>query len=289
MSATKSLALGNRPSVATMVTKHIRNGKVKMATMAKLLGAPSNGGARRSTAVLKKRKATFRHKLARIQALRRIGVRTGLMARAVGTPAITYSAECVGLSDSHLEQGRSLIARASVYESGGKDIDSTLRIVDGPHGTADPAFDAHVQPIAKWALAWWQHWQTSKTLSSAFANATNKLDTCKASVWMKVTGPVTALLASAQRIGWLFEGPHTATDDLGNLFDFTLDSPAAITKAVKASVRRWRLAKIIARFPTAVPEVPDYVHPDLAYPTRTAISRLVPLGSSTPLGLSANY
>ncbi len=62
-------------------------------------------------------------------------------------------------------------------------------------GRFDPAFDAHVLPIQAWAFAWWQHWQPVQALQEALAQAIMKLAETKGSVWQRVTGPVSALVA----------------------------------------------------------------------------------------------
>ena len=67
-----------------------------------------------------------------------------------------------------------------------------------------------------------------------------------------------AMIASASRIGWKFCSPTIARDDEGRLVDCVLDSPAAIAALVRASVRRWRLARIFANFPELIPSAPDW-------------------------------
>ncbi len=220
ISAKKCVMLANRPKVARETAKKVKDAKVKKVSSAKLLGAPSAGGARRSTKVLKDRLKNFREKLKRLHALRRSGVRTQVMARAAGTPAMTYSVECMGMSDSHLDEARSIQARAAAPEGGGKAVDLVLWITDGTSGSSDPAFPAHVDPIVKWATAWWEGWQPGPTMVDAFTDANTKLNSCVSSMWHKVAGPVTALIASALRIGWFFEGPSMTTNDLGVSFDF---------------------------------------------------------------------
>ena len=38
-------------------------------------------------------------------------------------------------------------------------------VLDGPHGTMDPAFSAHEGPIKYWALAWWLNWFPAQLLN----------------------------------------------------------------------------------------------------------------------------
>ncbi len=102
----------------------------------------------------KDRTKAFRQRIARIHTLRRAGVRTAQLVRTAGTPMVTYGADVMGMGDSHLEDSRRAIARAASAEGGGKHYELVLYALDGNTGTLDPAFDAHVQPLQSWALAW---------------------------------------------------------------------------------------------------------------------------------------
>ena len=95
--------------------------KATPVRQAKLLGTASGGGRRRSLKVLAQRITNFRAKIPKLHALRKLGVRTALMARAAATPAITYGVEVCGMSDTHLDEARSVVARAAAPEGGGKD------------------------------------------------------------------------------------------------------------------------------------------------------------------------
>ena len=175
------------------------------------------------------------------------------MVRTAGTPAITYGADVLGMSSSHLNRARAMVARAAAPEGGGKDHNVVLRAIDGNSGTTDPAFDAHTKPIGTWAFAWWQNWQPRSLLQRAFDNAVAKTSSAKRSPWDVATGPTTGLVATMRRIGWEFTSAHLFADDQGNLHDLTLDPPCVVVGAVKASVRRWTLAKIFTKHPNALP------------------------------------
>ena len=62
--------------------------------------------------------------------------------------------------------------------------------------------------------------------------------------WSVVKGLVMAVVATVLRLGWHMESPHSAVDDTGATWNFKMDPPAAIKKAVKQSSRRWRLQQI---------------------------------------------
>ena len=171
------------------------------------------------------------------------------MVRAAGPPAILYGVETIGVSDSTLTSMRSSVASAVAYDAGGKNPDIVLLTCDGPTGKVDPAFLAHSYPVQYWALAWWEKWFMPDQLQEAFAEAATKLAKAKGSWWSVAAGPVTALLATLQRIGWTMPSASEAVDDLGHSWIFGLDSPAAIVKACDNAVRRWRLNRICKALP----------------------------------------
>ena len=105
ISSTKSVVVASKPSTAAKVLCRMFSKKAKPAKQAKLLGTPSGGGRRRSVKVLKDRVLKFKAKIPRIHALRRLRVRTATIARAAGTPAVTYGVETCGMSDTHFDFG----------------------------------------------------------------------------------------------------------------------------------------------------------------------------------------
>ena len=76
-------------------------------------------------------------------------------------------------------------------------------------------------------------------------------------IWARVTGLATALVATLTRLNWEWLADDVVIDDLGNELVFGLDPPSAFVAAVNASVRRWRLGRIIKMFPHVAPQFSD--------------------------------
>ena len=93
------------------------------------------------------------------------------MVRAAAPPAILYSVDTIGLSDTALKKSRVSVASAAAANAGGKNVDLTFYVLDGPAGTLDPAFDVHVNPAKFWALAIWEGWFGIDEMEQALAEA----------------------------------------------------------------------------------------------------------------------
>jgi len=260
VSDTKSKVIASTPKIAQAIVDGSTNGKVKVATITQLLGTDTAGSRQRRTQSQQQRFANYRSCKHRLRSLRQAGVNSLQMVRAAGPPAFLYGVETIGVSDSTLTNMRSSVASDVTHDAGGKNPDIALLACDGPAGKVDPAFLAHSYPVQYWALAWWEKWFTPEQLQHTFAEAAVKLDKAKASWWSVVAGPVTALLATLQRLGWSMPSASEAIDDLGSSWIFGLDSPAAIVKACDSSVRRWRLNRICKALPGLDPGRTELPH-----------------------------
>ncbi len=257
VSTKKSMVVASSYKMACNASVSAKSKVLGAKRAAKLLGTGTNGGRRRSVSFLKARMTAFKKRAPRIQRLRRAGVSSVRITRAAGTPMITYGVETTGMANTHLTQARRAIAHAVAAEAGGKNFELVLYTADGPYGTLDPAFDAHVVPLFMWAMAHWQRWQPHLALQEAADHAKDKVIKGGKAVWSTVTGPAAAVVASAHRIGWsIVGGRHIHCDD-GEELDLLLDPPVVVVQAARRAVRRWRLQNIGAALPHLVPDSPD--------------------------------
>ena len=143
----------------------------------------------------------------------------------------------------------------------GKNPDLALYALDAVGSHIDPAFDAHILPLKQWATAWWESWIDHAVLFQAWEAAERRLHERSSSVWRKVTGPVAATIATAQRLGWKLIDGRVFVDDAGQSFDCLLGSPAAITAAITRSVRRWQINRVARELPSGRPLFCDLCSP----------------------------
>ena len=254
VSTKKSVVISGKPSLAYRFTKLATSKVTKAARWAKLLGTDAAGGRRRSTKAFKNRIKQVARRVKRFHDLRRVGVNVKQMTRAAATPAISYGMDIMGLSDSALLDARRLTLRAAAPPNAGKNVDAALAALDGKDGTMDVAFDAHLLGLRHFAHAHWEGWFDSKTLTEAFQFGATRVAKAVGSPWHSVHGPITALVATLQRLGWCMPSAFEAIDDLGCSWSFVRDPPAVIVDAGKRSVRRWRYLRIIKDIPGLIPD-----------------------------------
>ena len=267
VSAKKSVVLSSRLRLAKLAALKMKVKKLRPVRAAKLLGTGVVGGRRRTTKVFQGRFKAFKKYAHRFHRLRASGTSTVGMVRAIGPPSVLYGVETMGLASTALYNTRRAFAKAGAPQAGGKNPDAVFYLLDGTTGTLDAAFEAHTAPVKHWALSWWDNWFQKEILEMAFQGAALKLAAKEEDSWARVAGPVTALIVSLGRIGWVMPSASEAIDDLGYSWSFLLDSPARILCEVRASVRRWRFARLGETHPALIPESCDVGAPSCAQGT----------------------
>jgi len=258
VSVAKSVVVGSTARVARSAAAADSSGKLSAVASAKLLGTPAAGGRKRSARIQRRRISTFKAKKEKFHKLRKMGINTTAVARTAGVPAMSYGWDTTGVADSTLRIARAAVAAAVAPEAGGKSPEVVLMLADSAGGAVDPAYAAHSLPIVQWATAHWEGWQATARMERAFLCAIGKLRSATRTVWDHVVGPVTALVATLWRLQWAVCSPVEFLDDLGDPWRMGVDPPAAVARAVKASVRRWQVRQVMIDLPIMVPEALDF-------------------------------
>jgi len=217
---------------------------------ARSLGVGLAGGRSSASHVLLARLGDFRRRLGAFGALRRLAVDTARLLRSGGVAGLTYGEASVGVQPSLLYAQRTAAAKALGDRTVGGDLDLTLAVADGASGgMADPAFQAHLQPICAWARAVWDAWLPRADVLQLAEWAKRRLLSTSRQ-WRAVCGPATATVATLARLGWSMRDGVTLVTNHDVELDLTRDSPARVQELVKAAVREWRWARVAGRIPS---------------------------------------
>ncbi len=254
LSGTKCVACGSTAALGAEVAAACRPRlQLEVARRPCSLGVGLAGGRRPASHALWKRLRAFRKRLPRFGATRRMGVSTARLLKTGGTAGLTYGEAAVGVSPTLLRAQRVAVAKALGDRTGGGDLDLTLAVADGSRGgTADPAFQAHLQPIVAWARAVWESWMPRAELLHTAAWAIRRLATAKRP-WAVVGGPAAATVASMARLGWRFRDGLTMITQTGVELLLTRDPPAMVAALVKEAFWRWRWARLERNVPQLRP------------------------------------
>ena len=251
VSRPKSLCTASSGDLGLKLQHGLRRYGIQFRWRVTSLGSSLGAGKRRNMTVTKKRLADFKKRLPRFRKLAAVGVATKRLLRTGGTAALTYGQGIFGVAPSVLLAQRRAVAAASAPSSGpcGQDLDMALAMADGSaKGRADPAYEAHLQPIGQWAEAIWDEWLPSAAMSRLVTTAARLLRRVT-SPWQNVRGPAAAMLASADRLSWQVLDHSTLVTDAGRTLQLELDPPIVIKREVMASVRRWRDRRVFAKHP----------------------------------------
>ena len=240
MSASKNVVLATRPCVGKQVQKKLSHWGVRYVNAAKMLGADSAGGMRRSTVAATQRIKGFLRRMGQFGKLRRVGVDIARLLRTGALASAQYAQACLGVADYALLQLRRAAAGIIGGSTAGKNPGMTLAAADAKLGhRSDPAFAAHADPIGNWATAVWNNLVPNQRMHRSVVAAKRVL-TCAKRPWAVVRGPAGAVVASAARLGWTVIDASTLITDEGEELLLNRDSPAMVTKKVHEAVRRWR-------------------------------------------------
>ena len=253
VSRTKTLCTASTPSVGARLANGLKEFGIQYHGRVTSLGSAMGSGRRRNATVLNKRLKAFRARAPRFRKLAAAGVCTKRLMRTGGGAALTYGQSVTGVSPYTLLQQRRAAAAVCAPAGGpcGQDLDLALVLADASStGRADPAFEAHLQPIAMWSEAVWHSWLPLTALHRIVETKLAVLATIPdRNLWHHVRGPGAALIASAWRLNWSVDTSTRLITDEGRQLDLLLDPPVVVRVEVCSAVRRWRDRNIFAKFP----------------------------------------
>ena len=243
MSKSKNVVLASNSKVGKEVEKGLEHWGVKFVRTARMLGADSGGGVRRSTVAASQRIKGLLRRMGQFGKLRKAGVDTARLLRTGALASAQFAQACLGIGDFALLQLRRAAAGIIGGSTAGKRPGMVLAAADAKLGhRADPAFAAHAEPIGSWAAAVWDNLMPRQRMGNSVVAAKRVL-TCVKRPWAAVKGPAGALVASAARLGWTVVDAGTIITDVGEELLLHRDSPAMVKKKVHAAVVRWRWEK----------------------------------------------
>ena len=253
VSDTKTFCTASSAKLGRSIAERLKNFGVQYKARVVSLGAGLGAGKRRAALMLNKRLKGFKARLPRFRKLAGMRVSTARILRTGGIAAMTYGQAVTGVPNTTLLHQRRAAARAAAPAGGGggQDLDLTLMLADGSRrGKADPAYEAHAQPIGQWAEAVWHDWLPSGALHKIIDSAKSRLAQAKsAALWHHVRGPAAATVASAQRLGWQVVSAVTLRTDEGRILHLDRDPPVVIRQECQEAVRRWRNKRIMEKLP----------------------------------------
>ena len=252
VSDTKCVCSASTDAAGRRLEERLHRYAIRYQPRVKSLGAGLGGGTRRHVGVTRTRLRDFRRRIGRFRRLRRTGVDTARLLRTGGTAAMTYGQAVMGVSDAMLlgQRRAAMAASAPAAGTAGQQLDLALMLADASRkGQADPAYQAHLDPIGAWADAVWEEWLPGPCLLRLTGQAKVKLAAARRQ-WAVVRGPAAAFVASAARLGWTVHDAFSVTTDTGMSLRLHVDPPVVIRRACHEAVWRWRMRSIERQCPS---------------------------------------
>ncbi len=111
----------------------------------------------------------------------------------------------------------------------------------------DPAVEANGRLLLQWAGAIWRACGPAATrrrsdptpvlMDASLRKATANAGKPDQGTWSAVSGPATAAVLTAKRIGWVFMSAFRVSDERGNMIDMAITDPASVKVAVDRATR----------------------------------------------------
>eukprot|EP00959_Pyramimonas_sp_CCMP1952_P313554 6563169-Pyramimonas_sp.AAC.1 len=189
--------------------------------------------------IAKKRLATLKQRLKRVQAFRRtVGTKVTQLWRAGLLPSVAHGSVVSGASDKELEAMRSAAADMAGYPKRGASGTLYLAAQRDPwHG---PIFDATTRPRFAYHRLIWEQLIGLGRLERAW----QALDRSSLN-WGTARGPIAVVTLSLQRVGWCIKSPTVVQDDQDNCWSLLQVAPMLLRDLLRAGIQRLQMRRIL--------------------------------------------
>ena len=214
----------------------LKNKHFKHQAVAEQLGVDFAPARRAGFAARDKRAMIFGNRLPKIRAFTRKRAAVGRrMAATAGVPSIGHAAKVLGTSGTRLSWHQTLMHRTLNATNTNRTRHLNLSVA-GPQ--VEPAFGANSAPILQWAQMLHQKLFPLRDLRNAVLFHQRKLDNAH-SKWALVTGTVTALLATLDRLSWKLIGAHLVKNHLGVYIDLRTTAWTSLKTSIDERTNEW--------------------------------------------------
>ncbi len=150
-----------------------------------------------------------------------------LLARTGFKPAATWVLEAQGLAPSTLLRLRGHIAALSGCEHPGGCATTAIRISSGDD--ADPLVFGRLQLLSEWTELLNLLEDKKTSLERTWGKIRSSLENAK-KPWGKVSGPISAVIATLMDVHWKANSPWEWIDSDGELYDLRKDDPEKVLR-----------------------------------------------------------
>ena len=204
------------PAVGTSILLQMKDKEFRHQVVGEQLGVDFAPGRRAGFAARDKRAVIFGARLPKIRAFTRKRAAVGRrMAATAGIPTIGFSQMVLGTSGARLAWHQTIIHRTLTATNTQRSKHLNLSVA-GEH--VEPAYNANRAPPMQWARMVHKKVFSLRDLRLAVQHYQHAMKVAK-HPWAIVTGTITALLATLQRIGWTMVGAHLFKDTKGHFID----------------------------------------------------------------------
>ena len=200
------------------------------------LGIDFGAGRRSSHKARDKRANVFAARLTKIRPFTRTNKAAGIrMAVTAGAPSMAYGDLVYGTSETRLQFQRMIQHRTLLSRNSQRSMHLNLQIAGK---SVDRAFHANSAPILHWARVVRDQGPDLKDFREAARFFYVKLRD-SSSIWNSITGPISGVLATFNRIGWRLIGAHLVQLPNGDYVDLRNTATTKLLRLIDRATEKY--------------------------------------------------